>query len=137
MRTLPFQGVPPRGSLRDLVAQEMLIRERRKNVSEHVYLGRIIAAGMQLPESLFQMWTSLFAMEVHHENYSPGTVKEKEFALNTLREHVEQHTKGRVDMFKKLNRLNISEDEMRPVTPAEREIFRRRLRRRHLRERKN
>jgi len=108
------------------------MRERRKNISEHVYLGRIIAAGMQLPEPLFQLWTSLFAMEVHQENYSPGSVKAKEFALDALKENVEQQTEGRVRMFEKLNRLNMSEADMQPITHAEREIFRRKLRRRHL-----
>jgi len=135
MRTLPVRGVPPRGSIQDMVAQEMLVRERRKNVSEQVYLGRIIAAGMQLPEPMFQLWTSLFALEVHQESYTPGTVKEKKLALRTLTKHVEQNTKGRIKMFEKLNRLNMTETDMQPITPAEREIFLRKLRARHLKKR--
>lgn len=133
MRTLPFRGVPPRGSLQDLVVQEMLVRERRKTVSGQVYLGRIIAAGMKLPEPLFQLWTSLYGMEVHQENYTPGTVEAKEYALRTLKEGKDKQIHGRVRMFDKLNRLNMSEDDMRPITAEERERFKRRLRQRHLR----
>ena len=135
MRTLPFRGVPPRGSMQDRITQEMLLRERRRNVSEQVYLGRIIAAGMQMPESLFQLWTSLFAMEVHQENYLPDVAKDKVLALQTLRQNSEQKTKGRIRMFEKLNRLNMSEADMLPITPQERELFLRKLRRRHIKKR--
>jgi len=108
------------------------MRERRKTVSENVYLGRILASGMKLPEALFQLWTSLFSMEVYQENYSPGTVEAKQFALKTLANSTQQSTKGRVAMFQRIQQLTASESDLRPVTVAEREIYKRKLRRRFL-----
>lgn len=137
MRTLPFRGVPPRGSIQDLLAQEMLLRERRKTVSQQSYLGRIIAAGMQLPEATFRLWTSLFEMEIFQENYSPSTVEAKSAALQTLLSSIDQQQHGRVRMFDKLNKLNMSEEDLRPSTAEERERFKRKLRRRHLQTRKS
>jgi hypothetical protein len=115
-----------------LVAQELLMRERRKTVSEQVYLGRIIAVGMHLPETLFQLWTSLFSMEVYQENYSPGTVEAKQFALKTLTDATTANGQGRVAMFEKIHKMTVSDEDMRPITPAEREIYKRKLRRRFL-----
>lgn len=132
LRTLPHQGVPLRGSLPDRVAQALLTRERHKKVSEHAYLGRIIAAGMKLPNSSFQLWTSLLAMEIYQENYSAATLEAKKVALKTLSTAPDTKKATQKRMFDRLNELSMTENELRPITPAERERFKRKLRRRFL-----
>lgn len=124
--------MPARGSLQDRVICEVLTREKRRHISENVYLGRILAAGMQLPEQVFQLWTALLTMEVSQENYFPGTSEAKKVALRALTEGVKEHSDKRVHMFKKLHKLTVGEDDLRPASPEEKEAFRRKLRRRHL-----
>lgn len=133
MRTIPTRGMPPRGSIQDRIACEILIRERRRSVTEHVYLARILSSGINLPEKLFQLWTTMLTMEVFQESYQPEVVKEKEQALKLIQENVTQKHGHQVRMFKKLHSITTSDDDMRVATPAELEEFRRRMRRSHLR----
>jgi hypothetical protein len=108
MRTIPGDGLPPRGSVQDRIACEMLIRERRREVQSQIYLARIQAAGLQIPEKIFRLWTTLYAMEVTHENYA------------------------RERSFQRLEALTADDADLRPLSAAEVEEFRRKLRRRHI-----
>jgi tRNA A-37 threonylcarbamoyl transferase component Bud32 len=124
--------MPARGSLQDRIACEILLRERRRSVTESVYLARILSAGINLPEKLFQMWTSLLTMEVFQESYQPEVVKEKVQALKLIRENVTQTQEHQVRMFRKLHSITTSQDDLRPASPEQIEEFRRKLRRSHL-----
>lgn len=132
MRTLPLRGMPSAGSIQDRIACEMMLRERRRSVTEQVYLARILSAGLSIPEKLFQLWTTIVTMEVFQESYQPAVVKEKEDALKLIQENVTHKHEGQVRMLTKLQKLTAREDDLRPATPEEIEVFRRRLRKRHL-----
>lgn len=132
MRTLPLRGMPPRGSIQDRIACEMLLRDRRRNVTENVYLARILSAGLNLNEKLFQLWTTILTMEVFQESYQPEVVKEKEYALKLIQDNVTQRSEGQVRVFKKLHKLTALDDDLKPATPAEYEAFQRRLRKMRL-----
>lgn len=132
LNTLAFRGMPKAGSIQDRIACEMVLRQRRRSVVENVYLGRILSATIQLPEKLFQMWTTMLSMEVFQESYQPEVVKEKETALKLIQENVTQRSETQKRMFRKLQKLTATEDSMRPATEAEVEEFRRKIRRQYL-----
>lgn len=125
--------MPTRGSIQDRIACEMLIRERRRSITENVYLARITSAGLNIPDKLFQLWTTILSMEVFQESYQPEVVKEKQYALKLIQENVTQRSEGQVRMFQKLHKLTARDNDMRPATPEELESFKRKLRQRHLR----
>ena len=124
--------MPSRGSIQDRIACEMMLRERRRSVTEDVYLARIISAGLNIPDKLFQLWTTILTMEVFQESYQPEVVKEKQYALKLIQENVTQRSEGQVRMFQKLHKLTAREDDLRPATPEEVELVKRKLRKRHL-----
>ena len=130
MRTLPLKGMPDRGSLQDRVVSEMLIRERRRQVHGQIYLGRILAASLQLPEKLFSLWTTLYSMEVSHANYTPEVIKDKELALKSLDTTHRKEMAERNKLINRLETLTVTEATDRPATDAEREEAKRRLRHR-------
>jgi len=132
VQVLPLRGMPPRGSIQDRIACEMLLRTRRRAVTENVYLARILSAGLNLNEKLFQLWTTILTMEVFQESYQPEVVQEKEYALKLIQENVTQRGEGQVRVFKKLHKLTVLEDDLKPATPAEYEAFQRRLRKMRL-----
>jgi hypothetical protein len=110
----------------------MLIRERRRQVHNQIYLARILSAGFQLPEKLFSLWTTLYSMEVSHANYTPGVVKDKELALQSMDTSKRKEIAERNNMMGRLEKLAVTESTGRTVTEAEREEAKRRLRRKHL-----
>ncbi len=110
----------------------MLNREQKRVVHGQVYLGRLLSLTMAIPPKLFDLWTTLYTMEVTHENYSPEAVKDKERALKEIADREAQTTHQRTSVFSKLDALTVSDADMRPVTPEEREALKRKLRRRHL-----
>jgi hypothetical protein len=132
VRTLPQRGVPPRGSVQDRVACEMLSRERRMTLYKSIYLGRILSATSLLPEPVFQLWTELFATQVYHESYMPSTIEVKKQALKGLESALRPDSEDRIQMFKKLQKLEAREENLRPATSDEVEEIRRRLRRQRL-----
>lgn len=132
VRTLPLRGMPVRGSIQDRIACEMLIRERRRSITESVYSARILSAGLNINEKLFQLWTSILSMEVFQESYQPEVVQEKEHALKLIQDGTTARTTTQVRMFQKLNKLTARDVDMRPATPEELEAFKRRLRKRRL-----
>ncbi len=132
VRTIPTRGMPTRGSIQDRIACEMLIRDRRRTVTEHVYLARITAAGLNLPQEIFQLATSLLSMEVFQESYQPEVVKEKEYALKLIQDNVTQRHEGQVRMFNKLHKLTARESDLRPATADELEAFKRKIRQRYV-----
>lgn len=132
VRTLPLRGMPVRGSIQDRIACEMLIRERRRSITENVYLARILSAGLNLNEKLFQLWTSILSMEVFQESYQPEVVQEKAYALKLIQDSTTNRTTTQVRMFQKLNKLTARDEDLRPATPEELEAFKRRLRKQRL-----
>ena len=97
--------MPARGSIQDRIVCEMLIRERRRAISESVYLARIISSGLNLNEKVFDLWTRLLSMEVFQESYQPEVVQEKQYALKLIQENVTNRGTTQVRMFQKLNKL--------------------------------
>ena len=91
-----------------------------------------MAAGLQLPEKLFSLWTTLYSMEVSHANYSPEVVKDKEMAIKSISKTDTQDAARRASIMKRLEKLTVTDENNRPVTKEEREEAERRLRRRHL-----
>jgi hypothetical protein len=136
MRELPSRGAPPRGSIQDFICCEMLQRERRRQVHGQVYLARIFSSGLHIAPKIFELWTTLYMMEVTHESYSPEVIEDKEKALKTLGENEKVQHDQRVRMFQRLEQLTATVDDGRPVSPEELEEFKRRLRKRHLKTRK-
>lgn len=105
-------------------------------MSEQIYLGRIIAASMNLPDNVFRLWTTLFSMEVSQENYSPVILEEKQKALEAMQVEDKEEHKNRVRAFSKLSKLTVDDDDLRPAAPSEIEAFRRKLRKRFVRKAK-
>jgi len=132
VRTIPTQGVPPRGSIQDRVAREMISREHRRIVRGQVYLGRLLTATAAIPPKLFDLWTTLYTMEVTHETYTRGAQRDKRKLLKDLHEKDRDVVENRTNMFSKLEALTATDDDVRPATPEEMEEIKRRLRRRHL-----
>lgn len=110
----------------------MTRRDRQRHVSEQVYLAKIISAGLNIPEKLFQLWTTLLSLEVFQESYVPEVAKDKENALKLIQDNVTQRHETQVRMFRKLQKLTAREMDMKPATPKELEEFRRRIRQHHL-----
>lgn len=131
--TIKYRGMPLRGSIQDRVACEMLIRDRKQRVGQSAYLGRILAASVQLPEAQYQFLTEMLSFEIFHENYTPQIYETKQKILKTLREAPKQQEEDQERMFKALSKLDMSEEDLRPVTPVELEQYRRKLRQRKLR----
>jgi hypothetical protein len=132
VRSIPTRGIPPRGSVQDRIACEMLAREQRRAVHGNVYLGRLLSLNMSIPPKLFDLWTTLYMMEVTHESYSPAAVKDKEQALKEIADREGQTQQQRVSLFSKLDALTATDEGMRPASPEEMEAVKRKLRRRHL-----
>jgi len=130
--TIPYAGMPLRGSIQDRVACEMLLRRRRQEVNKFAYLGRIVAATVQLPEIQYQFLTELLAFEVFHENYNPEMFETKQEILKSITESPDKEADERKRMFKALKNLELAENDMRPVTPEYLEQVKRRLRKRKL-----
>jgi len=110
----------------------MLLRERRREVQGQIYLARIQAAGLQIPEKIFRLWTTLYTMEVTHENYAPEAVQEKERALKAFEVRGRDEVVARARSFQRLEALTANDTDMRPLSPEEIETYKRRLRKRHL-----
>jgi hypothetical protein len=113
----------------------MLIRERRRQVQGQVYLGRIMAASLNLPEKLFSLWTTLYSMEVFQSNYSPEVVQDKEDALKAIDQALNKDVVERTSLLTKLEKLTATDEDLRPASEQELEEAKRRLRRRFVRTR--
>jgi len=135
MRTVLHRGMPDRGSIQDRIACEMIIRDRRRQVQGQMYLGRIMAASLNLPEKLFSTWTTLYSMEVFQSNYSPEVVRDKEEALKVISDIVDKKEEEHTSMLNKLDKLTVREDDLRPATAEDIERAKRRLRQRYVRPR--
>lgn len=131
MRVLPHRGMPPRGSFEDRVAQEMLLRERRRAVATEVYQAQLVAAGLRINEGLFEMWTLLYIDEISQENYQPGVNKEKRRMLDVFsnQRRVEKKLIERTDSYSIHNTR-----DMQPYSKAELEVIRDKMRRKVLRD---
>lgn len=127
--------MPERGSLQDRIACEMLARERRRELQGQIYLGRILAASLNLPEKVFSLWTKLYSMEVFQTNYSPDVVEDKVNALTHMEERETKSIIERNDIMKKLDKLTSRPENERPLTEQEVEELKRKLRKRHVRTR--
>jgi hypothetical protein len=112
------------------------MRERRRKLLEQLYLGRILAAGFNIPEAVFKLLTTMLSLEITQENYLPKTVDSKKMALETLVEREKAATEENVKVFQKLQQLEVSDDDLRPATPEELEEFKRKMRQRHVKVRK-
>lgn len=132
LKTLPNRGVPPRGSVQDRVACEMLIRERRLTLQKSIYLGRIVTAGSMIPEPVFQLWTELFATQVYHENYMPTTIDVKKHAFEGLKSITADDFEENKQKLRNLQKLEATDEALRPSTPKEIEEIKRKLRRHRL-----
>jgi hypothetical protein len=133
MRTLASRGMPARGSVQDRIACEMIRRDRRRALTEHTYVGRILASSLNLPEKLYQLWTSLLSLEIHQDNYDPMVVKDKESALKVLLDNKKEKEEGNQRMFQRLAKLTADDGDIRPATAEDLERLKRRLRAQRLR----
>lgn len=132
VETIAFHGLPPRGSAQDRLACETLARARNRKLCENVYLGRLLAATVNLDENIFQLWTELYSLEIFQNAYTPATVSSKASALKTLNKRLQGDSADQKRMFQKLRQLTVRETDMRPLTARELEAARRKLRRRAL-----
>lgn len=132
MRTLPTKGIPPRGSAQDLIATEMLLRERNQKIASQLYLARMLQASLGIPEQVFKVWTELFALEVSQQSYSPEMIALQRKALKKFDRQTQQEKRDRRRMFSRLAKLEVEQERSRPASKAEREEFKRKLRRKRL-----
>ena len=136
MRTLPTRGLPPRGSAQDLVAIEMVRRERTLKVAEHEYTARILQLGFNIPAKSFDVWTNILAMEVFQESYSPHTIRAQQKALASFDGKKRQETKERGQIFDRLAKLEVKSEALRIATPQEREALKMKLRKLRMQDQK-
>lgn len=134
---MTVHGMPARGSIRDRIASEMLYRERRSKVTGLSYIGRLLSTTLNLPEATFRLWTTLLNLEITQENYSPETVEEKKKAIEILDQNKSEDKNKNVRVFEKLRKLTVDEDDLRPASPEEIELLKRKLRKRHVRTRED
>lgn len=129
MRVMSHRGMPPRGSFQDRIAQEMLLRERRRDIATSIYQAQLVAAGLRIPGPLFDAWTMLYIDEITHDNYQPRVVKEKRRMLDAFdKKKVQERSHvARVEDYT----VNTRED-LRPYTPGELDKLRSKLRKRTL-----
>lgn len=116
MRVFPHSGVPDRGSFRDRVVQEMLLRERRRFIAAHTYQARLVGAGLKVAPALLDLWTDLFIDEVSHANYRPDLVEYKKRILQEISDRKKEPARllGRVSALQ----INTAADLM-PYTKEE------------------
>jgi hypothetical protein len=88
---------------------------------------------MGLPDAHYRLLTELLAFEVFHENYSPATLQTKKRVLHSIKAEEVVKVRDRERMFKALQKLNVSDKDLRPATPEELEMAKRRLRKARLR----
>lgn len=110
----------------------MLFRLRRKELTQSAYLGKLLAVGTGIPEKLFTAWTTLLSLEINQDNYRPAIVDQKKETLQRLEQKKQQSDLNHVQSMQKLDKLTAGDDYLRPATPEEYAEFRRRLRLRHL-----
>ncbi len=128
LSTIASFGVPPRGSIQDRIACEMLFRMRRRKLSEVAYLGRIMSAATMLPESQYRFLTQLLSLEIFQENYSPSIIDFKHDLITQLHSQRTDDRAAKDRMVKAAQRLEFNETTLRPPTDRELEEYKRRLR---------
>lgn len=128
MSTIASKGLPPRGSLQDRIVCEMLFRMRRRRMAEVTFIGRILAASTLLPENQYQFLADMLAMEVFQENYTPKTVQFKKNLIQAIDKRKKDQTDETKRSVEAAKRLDIKEEDFRPLTPAELESYRRKFR---------
>ena len=125
MRLLPSRGMPSRGSFQMRVAQEMLLRERRREISTQIYHGQLLAAGLRISQGLFDVWTSLYIDEMSHDNYRPSVTADKRKLLQAL---LDRRLVSK-DHLARLAQYDItSTKDMRPYSLEELERIREKMR---------
>lgn len=124
-----MRGMPPRGSAQDLIATEMIRRERTAFVAQQEYLARMFQVGLNIPEKIFKVWTDLFSMEVFQDSYSPAMIRMQRQALEAFDRKKQQEARDRRRMFNRLATLEVKSDSLRTATPKEREELKNKLRR--------
>jgi hypothetical protein len=107
----------------------MLLRERRLYASTQVYQARLVSAGLNIPQAVFEAWTMLFVDEVTHDNYQPSVVKQKRRILDSFDKQRRTET-ARVDRVEQYTVA--SQKDLAPYSLAELEKIRGKLRRRAL-----
>ncbi len=132
LNTLAYAGLPPRGSIQDRVACEMLFRMRRRKLGEVAYLGRIMSAATMLPESQYRFLTQLLSLEIFQENYMPSIIDFKHDLINQLHAQRTEDRSSNDRLVKAAQRLEFTESGLRPTTDKELEEYRRKLRNIHL-----
>lgn len=129
MRVFPGRGMPRRGSLQDVVVQEMLYREQRKEIHQNVFLGQLLAAGLNIPQGLFQAWSDMYADEVTQDNYNPKVLAFK----RSLQKLLNQEDTRELDLVRRVQSFEItSHEQLLPASKADieraKEILRKRTR---------
>lgn len=115
--------MPPRGSIQDRVAQEMVLRQRRQEMAKFAYLGRLTSLSLGLPEKLYGLWTELLALEVFQDNYSPRVTEAKKQILSlfeNMNKNIATAPQDRVNIAK-VESLEVGNDQFKPSTAEERE----------------
>lgn len=128
MRVLAHKGMPPRGSVQDFIATEMVRRDRRAKVAQGEYLARIFQAGLGIPDKVFKVWTDLLSFEIFQESYTPRMVSMQRKALKAFDDRKRAEDRSTKRMTRRLDTLEVKESDMRPSTEKELEEFKRKLR---------
>jgi len=134
LSTIASEGLPPRGSLQDRIVCEMLHRMRRRRLAEVSFLGRIMASATVLPEGQYRFLVEMLSMEIFQENYTSSNLR---FKTNLVKEIRTRRSQSSVDQKRHLDsvrRLEVKEEDLRPLTKAEAENYNRRLRKIRLRQ---
>jgi len=87
-----------------------------------------MASATVLPEGQYRFLVEMLAMEVFQENYTSSNLK---FKTNLVKEIRTRRNQGSVDQKKQLasiRKLDVKEEDLRPLTKAELENYSRRLR---------
>ena len=127
LRVMSHRGMPPRGSFQDRVIQEMLIRERRREIITQTYQAQLVAAGLRIHPALFDLWTSMYVDEVSHDNYKPRVVAQKKEMLKAFA----KARKVPTDLVAKASKLTVRrKEDLKPYSAAELEGIKAKLRRR-------
>ena len=109
----------------------MLLRERRRAVVASVYQARLIAAGLNIREEIFDLWTMLYVDEVSHENYQPTVVRQKRSMLDAFT----SHRKVDHSLVQRANSYTVaSSKDLQPYSKEELRQLRDKLRKRTLKE---
>lgn len=87
-----------------------------------------MSAATLLPEGQYRFLAEMLAMEIFQENYTPSTIDFKHNVIKEIHKQRSSASNEQKKMIEAAKRLEIKEEDLRPLTPAEQEEFKRKLR---------